>query len=454
MKTLLLPFSIIMLSISCFGQHRDDKELFRRLTTDILRKQEQSGAAQKSTGLKQRLVLSTLYNADLPNNGDSVAYYYSNNRSNYMTPDLFESYEDYFEPTMRLLPNLMTRASYLQEDSFVLVWHPAGNRWLATGSYTYDQNGKPTQLRNRVITGGSGQSRYEITYDAAGNQVEARLFTDENNTGIFSLRQENLSYYTGGKLTVDSITDFAQHDSSKVLYSYSGNNLARVDIEEKIIGIYTPWVSYTYTYDANGRLVNALYQFAGSQWSSARRDTMVYDGNHTAIKYMQSDIGDAATTSWLPDQSVLYHFNSAGLRDTATYSYRVNNVFAERGFEAIQYNNYNNLMHRLVQDTTNNQNLVYDYFYEEYEPTNVGAVAVQKSLAIFPNPAFNKIVVRTPDIAADGTISIHDIIGHLKLTTKISAEQSTIDISTLPVGFYMVDYKDAWHHMIGNFIKR
>jgi len=73
---------------------------------------------------------------------------------------------------------------------------------------------------------------------------------------------------------------------------------------------------------------------------------------------------------------------------------------------------------------------------------NVGIATPEHSvspLAIYPNPAHNTVTVARPANGAATEVAIYDMTGVCRMTATLSASpESTIDISTLPNGIYIV----------------
>jgi ligand-binding sensor domain-containing protein len=73
-----------------------------------------------------------------------------------------------------------------------------------------------------------------------------------------------------------------------------------------------------------------------------------------------------------------------------------------------------------------------------------------KTVKIFPNPAFATITIETP---AKGFLSIHSISGQQILQQEIRKPDTTIDVSELASGIYIVRLTSERTVQVGKFIK-
>ena len=70
--------------------------------------------------------------------------------------------------------------------------------------------------------------------------------------------------------------------------------------------------------------------------------------------------------------------------------------------------------------------------------TDVKALTDALSFGMFPNPASNRLTIQLDGINASAVINIDNILGQTIVSKSLNGQQSTIDISTLSNGIYMV----------------
>src|SRR5690606_17110786 len=83
-------------------------------------------------------------------------------------------------------------------------------------------------------------------------------------------------------------------------------------------------------------------------------------------------------------------------------------------------------------------------FVTNDKTTGIGAANNDEmSMSVYPNPAHDEIKLVLKGLNnISGTIVLTDITGKVMLQQEISAEETTINISDLPQGIYLVKYND------------
>ena len=69
--------------------------------------------------------------------------------------------------------------------------------------------------------------------------------------------------------------------------------------------------------------------------------------------------------------------------------------------------------------------------------------ALENTLTVYPNPTQGTLNVSLPSISGNnGMLQVYQIDGRLLMQQSVSAEQTTLDVSTLPSGSYLLIYQD------------
>ncbi len=76
---------------------------------------------------------------------------------------------------------------------------------------------------------------------------------------------------------------------------------------------------------------------------------------------------------------------------------------------------------------------------------------VTNSLKLYPNPASGNITLETPET---GTLSVYNLNGILVLEQKIIKQTTTIDVSKLPEGLYLLKVVGEKQVFVGKFVKQ
>ena len=81
-------------------------------------------------------------------------------------------------------------------------------------------------------------------------------------------------------------------------------------------------------------------------------------------------------------------------------------------------------------------------------------IPIEKSLAIYPNPAANSISVRLPQNVVGSKIEVYDMLGKTVEFYSSSLNNTWVDITPLNAGMYTVKVQDkAGNSFFGKFIK-
>ena len=127
------------------------------------------------------------------------------------------------------------------------------------------------------------------------------------------------------------------------------------------------------------------------------------------------------------------------------------------------YKNLQNITGRYVKLNLTNYNVGY-YRLGEFEvytndcdctvpiTTGIGHIDSPTQFIIYPNPASNIINIKS-DLTEKQTISFYDLQGRLMFEKSAINNNSAIDISTLPVGTYIVLLTDQKQRLVQRFIK-
>jgi hypothetical protein len=82
--------------------------------------------------------------------------------------------------------------------------------------------------------------------------------------------------------------------------------------------------------------------------------------------------------------------------------------------------------------------------------TNIKKIENKNNIKIFPNPARNELTIS--NIKLVETITIYNSVGQIVKNVLVKSEQVNVDVSKLPSGVYLVDFKGV-HNNRMQFIK-
>lgn len=75
------------------------------------------------------------------------------------------------------------------------------------------------------------------------------------------------------------------------------------------------------------------------------------------------------------------------------------------------------------------------------------------TLKIYPDPSRDKITILTPEIPANGQLSVMDLTGREVIQQNLTNVSTSIDISSLPNGVYVVKLKEGNSVRVGKIVK-
>jgi hypothetical protein len=80
-------------------------------------------------------------------------------------------------------------------------------------------------------------------------------------------------------------------------------------------------------------------------------------------------------------------------------------------------------------------------------------IKAAQEVCIYPNPAEQSITLETSDMVPKGKLHLYNINGQQVLLHQVTDCVTTIDISSLPTGMYIVRYGNGLTTRTGRFIK-
>ena len=238
---------------------------------------------------------------------------------------------------------LLTKVAYPNGKYLTFGYNAAGQRAQMvdqtgyTVNYAYDSDGRLSRL-----TDGSGNSIVAYTYDADG-----RLSLKTNGNGTYTTYQ----YDADGNVL--HLINYAPDGSVNSRFDYSYNALGLETSEATLDG------AWTYTYDAAGQLIHAV--FTSTNPNVPSQDLAYsYDAMGNRIKTVINGVNTAYTTNDVNEYtsvgSVAYQYDADGnlLYDgTNTYTYNaLNQLVSVVGPSGTTTYTYNALGQR-VASTTN-----------------------------------------------------------------------------------------------------
>jgi hypothetical protein len=86
--------------------------------------------------------------------------------------------------------------------------------------------------------------------------------------------------------------------------------------------------------------------------------------------------------------------------------------------------------------------------------TGIGEFSIFTHLSLFPNPAVDRITIKSLPWAAIGRVTVFNLEGQQCLEQDVTGTPSRLDISTLPTGWYFARLVSKQGVLIGKFMKK
>jgi hypothetical protein len=354
-------------------------------------------------------------------------------------------------------------------------------------TYTYDANNNRTSSLGQTWNGTSWENDYKYinTYDANNNNtiycyqtwngsswenVYQYIFTyDANNNETGGLYQEWNGSAWENNWQYFCTYDAKNNETSELYQEWNGNAWEN------------NW-SGTFTYDAKNNMISVIGQsWNGTTWENSSLSTCIYDVNNNLTGQLtQTWNGNA----WENDSRYTYNYDARNNR-TNSLGQTWNGTSWENDYQNINtYDASNNKTSELSQEwngtawlnsiqkiyTYDANNFIVSYSFKMwievgtaimlgdstyyYYHTAIGIndlTVPKKSLTVYPNPAFTNITIET---ITKGCLSILNLSGQQLLQREITEPTTTVDISTLPSGVYIVKLVGKKGVQMGKVIKQ
>jgi hypothetical protein len=315
---------------------------------------------------------------------------------------------------------LFSLNSHSQKPSTMLTEDWKNGNWEKTNKtfYRYDGNG--------YLTHELGQS-FDVTWK---DQYE----TDHENNLDGTVRQSTTQSWDASVGWVNTI---------RLTHTYTVAKKARID--EIQIWIDPDWMTFlkdTHYYE-NGDYENEtnslsqMYDFLSSSLKDQSRETYYYnlDGTlHISISQVPNSSG------WVDSERKTYSYENSKLKDILTEKWNILSKIFEKVELTTSYYYDNGTQHYIVfQDWNastgwvNTERLTYSY-----DTLGVDDHVIEKSLTFYPNPAQNKITIKTDNDHVGSKYLITDQLGRQFLNGTITNQETELDVAQFSAGIYFI----------------
>ncbi|MCD6064185.1 MAG: hypothetical protein K0R82_2096 [Flavipsychrobacter sp.] len=402
---------------------------------------------------------------------DSMNYYYGGNHASLPT----------WDPVKSLLFSV-SEERFLHDSSVHYTYNQAAPvPWYRdkVEKQTIDAKSNVTN-RTRTISQNGGVSfmNYEqddYTYDASGNLTLYKYWWWVNNQWKNTIR-ETYTYNVGNlavKLAEVVNSGTGQWENSfKRTYSYTGGKLSEEVFELWQMGTWILKNRTLYSYDANGRLSDKIFQVWDATylvWENKDRRAYGYDvaGN---LAGDTAQIWLFSSSTWRDDDRFIYEYDANNNPTSAEWQgysimqpgwikFQKNNYFYNADtllshYERMYWNNTGSIW----EYTTNSER--YNYFYQSFTftppiVTVPGMDKAENNVVLFPNPAITQLRINaTWKNAQPFTVAILDMSGRVLRQwseTATKTYSSTLPVMDMPAGNYTLLMNNGEEKISGRF---
>jgi uncharacterized Zn ribbon protein len=284
-------------------------------------------------------------------------------------------------------------------------------------TYTYDGNGNVLTYLMEQWQNNAWVNFWKAayTYDANGNLLTFILQQWENNAWV-NYFKDTYTYDANGNMLTDLWENWQNNtwvNMWRWIYTYNTNGKMLTELFEEWQS--NSWVNHsrnTYTYESNGNLLTDLYEeWQSNAWVNHSRNTYIYDANGNSVtgKYEEWQSGN-----WDPGEGLLYLYSQKQTIFSISSVYR------------------------------------YEASYVSFITGIAESVPMNNSLSVFPNHSSAQINIVIP---TKGRFSILNLSGQQLLQQTITEPTTTIDISILPNGVYLVKVAGENGVQVVKFVK-
>lgn len=229
--------------------------------------------------------------------------------------------------------------------------------------------------------------------------------------------------YDNGK-----ISPIFQGSWVKKIYLFKNWNLGKdfsiLELENPI-GDYTGWISIGFDSNDINLLDGIFYKFSYPATTMPEIDPNPYNGDTLYYGYGLADLADK--------NGIMIQGTSGIPGESGSSLIKINNEHTYTSYGVLSFST--DLYHNRL---TNWKYFALKQVIKDDISLNVPDLELYENIRVYPNPAKNIVNVHMADESTISTISIINSQGQIIKVQSNKSSEATLDISVLPVGFYLL----------------
>jgi len=259
----------------------------------------------------------------------------------------------------------------------------------------------------------TNEVQYLWTYDAVNNQTTVLQQNWSYGSWVDGLKTTNTYDSRNNLINVLNQSSWNGQNQDQTILTYNSIDSVTNKLFQSWDDNWSDYKQEIFTYNNENRRINEFDQsWYGSYWVNSLKDTLTYDVNNNLTdikgKYWNE-------TTWINIWQRI-----------ETFTYDANNL---KNSDVFKYWN------------SNGNNIMYGDSSYYYFHIVLGLNDLTKDfakIAIYPNPATDKITIKTSSTHPQSQLSLISPAGQEVLTRQIIQPKTQLDISSLPSGVYIV----------------
>ncbi len=321
---------------------------------------------------------------------------------------------------------LITQSVFASQPDSIYVYQEGSNEVYRISAYTYDSDGRIATEKVYDDTNGDGLMSWEEDYEYSYTRENDNLITEKISYSLYNsvrtpgFKQVIISNSHGNKIEEYNYS-YSQEEKTWEILSHAlsneFNNKNNPIVVYDTIFQFNEISKYEYTYDAND-LPATIKEYL-----------LTNEKKETIIK--------TAEDHWTLSSDYVYKYNSNGKLLEEVYTTYEKGEVLHIYTKVFAYDKNNDVQTEIhTENGSEILKLNYTYVYSE-SPTSITPVKTTNLVSVYPNPVTDYIYIDIKG-AKGATVRLINAFGSLIKYQTVQQQLTTIQVSSLPKGYYIL----------------